>query len=397
MRRRLVETAIGVCQDCTMPDSKSEDLSQSIDPELIDAPSVEEAAEIEKERDKLKEFVRGLTPAQIKNGEWFAKLLTFSVAGYTKKVDWGYFQEKYPGVPRDAVVDQRIKLAARYASIEGGVSATAYTGVIVATLGSAGGASPVTVPAAVVTLMVDVAYITQLQLRLAYDIAVLYGIAINMDDPQDLWKLIRVAFTIKGGEALREGVVKAVPVLVRPLLKRFYSGPVLAAARGLPVVGKFLLQRTIIKIGIPLVGIPLAVIVNRWTTVVTGRHARAVFRNEARVLEAAERLLERSTHTKLLLWVAWLVVQCDGKTSDDEALLLKHLIHLAKERRQIEDEQLARVIDIDPEDVRAMIAAADDDLSDIVAAAETIARIDGEWNTRERKMLDEIRKRCQGM
>lgn len=195
--------------------SAPDDSSQTDAPEIDEALSDEEVAEVDKERDRLKTFVLDLTPAQIKNGEWFAKLLTVSVAGYTQKVDWAYFQDKYPGVPRDAVVDQRIKLAARYASIEGGLSAGAYTGVIVATLGTAGGASPVTVPAAVATLMVDVAYITQLQLRLAYDIAVLYGISINMNDPEDLWKLIRVAFTIKGGEALREGVVKAVPALVK--------------------------------------------------------------------------------------------------------------------------------------------------------------------------------------
>lgn len=243
--------------------------------------------------------------------------------------------------------------------------------------------------------MVDVAYITQLQLRLAYDIAVLYGITINMDDPDDLWKLIRVAFTIKGGEAIREGIVKAVPALVRPLLKRLYSGAVLSAAKSLPVVGKFLLQRTVIKVGIPLVGIPLAVVINRWTTVVAGKHARAVFRNEARILEAAERLLERTSHPELLLWVAWLVVQSDGKTSDDEALLMKHVIHLAKEHHQIEDERLARVIDIDPADVWAKIDAADDDLGDIVAAAEVIAAIDGDVNPREQNVLDELRERCR--
>ena len=32
------------------------------------------------------------------------------------KVDWQYFQEKYKGVPADSIVDQRIKMAARYAS-----------------------------------------------------------------------------------------------------------------------------------------------------------------------------------------------------------------------------------------------------------------------------------------
>src|SRR3546814_14298117 len=82
---------------------------------------------------------------------------------HTEQVDWQYFQTKYQGIPSDAIVDQRIQMAARYASIEGGLSASAYTGAIAATIGSLGGASPATVPAAVVTMMVDVAYTTRLQ------------------------------------------------------------------------------------------------------------------------------------------------------------------------------------------------------------------------------------------
>ena len=151
---------------------------------------------------------------------------------YTDKVDWRYFQERYEGVPADAIVDQRIKMAARYAAIEGGLSAGAYTAAIVATIGSLGGASPVTVPAAFATVMVDVAFITRLQLRLAYDVAVLYRVPIDLSDPDDMWKLIRVAFTIKSGEAAREGVVKVVPLMVRPLIKRFYSGSVLSGREG---------------------------------------------------------------------------------------------------------------------------------------------------------------------
>ncbi len=105
--------------------------------------------------------------------------------------------------------------------------------------------------------MADVAFISQLQLRLTYDISVLYRVPINVHDPEDLWKLIRVAFTIKSGEAANKTVTKAIPVMVRPLVKRFYSGSVLTAGRALPVVGKHLLQRNVIKIGIPLVGVPL--------------------------------------------------------------------------------------------------------------------------------------------
>lgn len=296
--------------------------------DAIDAGGDGESADqelVQRERAKLREFVAGLSPDEIKSGGWFTKLAAHALGAYTDKVDWQYFQEKYEGVPADAIVDQRIKMASRYAAIAGGLSAAAYTAAIAATIGSLGGASPATVPAAVATVMVDVAFMTQLQLRLAYDVAVLYRIRLDLSDPDDLWKLIRVAFTIKSGEVIREGVVKVVPALMRPLIKRFYAGPILAAAKGLPVVGKYLLQRNAIKIGIPVVGIPLAVVINRYTTLITGRHARIVFRNEARVIELAENLSERSQHPQLTLWVAWLVVVADGTISDDEALLVRHL------------------------------------------------------------------------
>ena len=245
---------------------------------------------VEHERAELREFIKGLSSDDIKSGGWFTKLVAQGLTSYTDRMTWQYFQEKYEGVPADGIVDQRIKMAARYAALEGGLSASAYTAAIVATLGSAGGASPATVPAAIATVMVDIAFVTQLQLRLAYDIAVLYRVPLDTSDPDDLWKLIRVAFTIKSGEFVREGVIKAVPPLMQQVIKKYYSGPVLAAAKGLPFVGKQLLQRNVIKIGIPGVGVPLAVAVNRYTTLLAGRHARAVFRNEAQVIEVAEGL-----------------------------------------------------------------------------------------------------------
>lgn len=355
-------------------------------------PTPEEIADVKGERIRLREFVEGLKFADIKNGNWFPRLLTISMASYATKVDAKYFQDKYRGVPPDAIVDQRIKMAARYAAIEGGLSASAYTGALAATIGSLGGASPATVPAAVATVMVDIAYISQLQLRLAYDIAVLYRVPLDVEDPDDLWKLIRVAFTIKSGEVAREGAIKAAPVLIRPLIKRFYAGTVLATAKSLPVVGRFLLQRNLIKISLPLVGIPLAMILNRLTTRVAGKHAREIFREEARVLQTAERLLDQSRHPQLLLWMAWLVVQADGKVSDREALLLRHLTRMAREQHDLVDEKLANVIDVDPEEVWVLLAEAED-LSGVEEAALVVAKIDGDVNPRERAVLDEVSTR----
>ncbi|MEU8727808.1 hypothetical protein AB0C68_00270 [Streptomyces tendae] len=351
---------------------------------------------VEQEQAAIKDFVKGLSGDDIKSGGWFTKLAAHAMNTYTEKVDWQYFQDRYAGVPADVIVDQRIKMAARYAALEGGLSAGAYTAAVAATIGSLGGASPATVPAAVATVTVDVAFVTQLQLRLAYDIAVLYRVPLDVHDPDDLWKLIRVALTIKSGEVANKTVSKAVPVMVRPLIKRFYSKSVLAAGRALPIVGKHLLQRNVIKIGIPLVGVPLSVLLNRYTTLVAGRHARAVFRNEARVIELAAGISERSRHPQLMLWVAWLVIRANAKAkiADDEALLMRHLVRSVRERHEVVDERFAQVVDVDPAEVWKRVDAEPGDLSDVVDAAHRVATVDGDLNAREKAILAELRERC---
>jgi hypothetical protein len=349
---------------------------------------------VEDERADLREFVKALSPDDIKSGGWFTKLLAHALSAYTDKVTWQYFQERYEGVPADAIVDQRIKMAARYAAVEGGLSASAYTAAIAGTIGTLGGASPITVTAAVATVVVDVAFVTQLQLRLAYDVAVLYRVPLDLSDPDDLWKLIRVAFTIKSGEVVREGVIKVVPAMMRPVIKSFYRGPVLAAAKGLPFVGKYLLQRNVIKIGIPVVGVPLAVVLNRYTTLLAGRHAQAVFRNEARVIELAEGLCKRSQHPQLMLWVAWLVIMADQKVSDHEALLMRHLVRLVRDQHQVVDEQLAHLVDVDPAEVWRRLDAEPGDVSDLVDVANRVAAVDGAVNARERAIISGLQDRC---
>lgn len=346
---------------------------------------------VEREHAKLREFVDTLSMADIRSGNWFEKLCAYALQSYTEKVDWQYFQSKYPGLPADNIVDQRIRLAARYASLEGVISAGAYTGAVAATIGSAGGASPVAVPAGVASVMVDIAYLTRLQMHLAYDIAVLYRVPLDLADPEDLWKLIRVAFGIKVGEAVGGGAMRAVPLMVRPMVRRFISGPNLAAVRALPVVGRHLLQRNIIKIGIPLVGIPLAAGINFYSTKVIGAHARTIFRNEARIIEIADKLCARSRNPHLLLWVALTVIRADGKTSEDETVLLQHLVQKLEAHHNLVDEEFSQVIDLEPSAVWAKVRSASGDKSDLVEVAELVAAVDGAVNKHELRVLQELR------
>jgi len=368
--------------------------------ESFDGPITPDAAEaaeretVEREQAELRDFVRTLSMADVKSGNWFEKLCEFALRNYTEKVDWRYFQQKYPGMPADLIVDQRIKLAARYASLEGGITAGAYTGAVAATIGTIGGASPLAIPAAATSAMVDIAYVTRLQLHLAYDIAVLYRVPLDIGDPSDLWKLVKVAFGIKATEAAGNGALKLVPLAVRPLVRKFVSGPTLKAVQNLPLIGTHVLQRHIIKIGIPAVGVPLSVGINFYSTKVIGAHARSIFRNEARIIEVADKLCRQTRHPELLPWVALAVILADRRTADDETVLLRYLLQALVSRYEVDDEEFAELIDLDRREVWDRVRHAPGDKSDLILAAEQVASIDAAVNAQEKRVLDELRACC---
>ncbi len=241
----------------------------------------------------------------------------------------------------------------------------------------------------------DDAVATRLGLGLAENSAVVDRVARELSDGDGVWKRRGGGVTIRGGGGAREGGGGGGRVVVRPVIKRFYSKGVLNAAKGLPFVGKYLLQRNVIKIGIPLVGVPLAVVLNRYTTLVAGRHAQAVFRNEARVIEVAEGLSSRSRHPRSMLWVAWLVIRANRTIADDEALLMRHLVRLVRERHQIVDERLARLVDVDASEVWRRLDAEPGDLSDLLDVAEQVASVDGDVNAREKAVISDLRVRCR--
>ena len=160
------------------------------------------------ELNQAQEFAKSTSLEDIKSGEWFAKLLHLALKKYREKVNAAYFQEKYPGLPPDAIVDRRIDLAQKYAALEGGSTAAAYTAAVAATIGSHGGASPLTIPAALTAFAVDLGYTSLLQLRLAYDISLIYGKPLDYEDPEDLYDLLVLAFGIKAGEAFSGSLQK---------------------------------------------------------------------------------------------------------------------------------------------------------------------------------------------
>ncbi|WP_219815351.1 TerB family tellurite resistance protein [Rathayibacter sp. AY1B5] len=112
------------------------------------------------------------------------------------------------------------------------------------------------------------------------------------------------------------------------------------------------------------------------------------------MIEIATGLSRRTRHPQLMLWTAWLVIKADKKVSDDEILLMRHLVALVRETHEVVDERLARVVDMDPEDVWERMASEEGDLSDVLDAAQRVAAVDGEASAAENAVLAEIARRA---
>lgn len=351
----------------------------------------DDRAQVLRELDRLRALARRLSLDDLRSGGWFVQLVGYSLERYAAEVDASALRREHPGSSTEEVISARIRLAARQAGIEGGLSAGAYTGAVAATLGTGGAASPLTLPAAGASFVLDLLYLSHLQLRLAHDIAVLLQVPIDLADPEDVGKLVRVAFAIKGTEAGREAVGKGLPVLVRPIVRRLFRGAGVAAAQSLPVVGRLLLQRNVVKFAVPAVGVPVSMAVNSWSVRVAGDHALTTFRAESVIVEAAREMTAATSHHTELLGVLWLVVKADALIHQNERLLLKHVTALVGDL----DRELSAIAGLgsaggqDPRALWTMLEAATGDLAALYDAGVVAAGIDGKINVNE---LDALRK-----
>lgn len=74
---------------------------------------------------------------------------------------------------------------------------------------------------------------------------------------------------------------------------------------------------------------------------------------------------------------------------------MRHLVRLVWERHDLVDDRLARLVDIDPEEVWKRIDVEPGDLSDIGSAASRVAAVDSDASVRERALVTEINERCR--
>lgn len=311
----------------------------------------------------LSEEAAKVSLSDLHRGVWFPQLLDRALEGYRRTVDAEFFETRYPGLARESIVDRRIDLAKRYAAFSGGFL-------------SMGAADP---------FAVDLFFVTQLQLRITYDISVLYGRPIDLGDPEDLILLVGLACGARAGRELRNAAVELTPEVVQ---------------RDLPLVGARLLRRNLIKMAIPGVVMPLCSGINYFTTGRTAATARGAFRDRTFVDETSSGLLDDLDESAmlLLLQVIALVVHSDGKVAAPEAMLLDSIVRQAVEEARYSTvlEELRRAVDGNEEAILERLERASPELrSNIYDAACLATAVDRRLKGREEKQLRRIAEACR--
>ncbi len=287
--------------------------------------------------------------------------------------------------------------ARRHAAIEGAVTAGAYTAAVAAIIGTGGAVSLLSVPAGVLAFVTDLFFLTSLQLHLAYDISVLHGHPVDLEDPDEVRDVLRVSLGSKPGDGL-DLDPDADGIDVVDVAQYVTKGAGKLSKRALTVLGKRLLRKALVKLTVPAVSIPLASALNYFSAGKTAKIARQMYRDKARARELAPRIIESGADApELLLEAMVLVFSVDRRRDVSESWLLKEITRCLEESGD-EKSALPSIGELkraDEEAVLSRISRAPRAIrTEIYEAVSEAARIDHVVGWRERRTLKRLAKAC---
>jgi hypothetical protein len=274
------------------------------------APQSQHAEELE----KLREAARKHGVDHMTNGTWFQRLVASHIKKHAAEIAPDHWDRLYAKLDVEERAERRIGKAARRASAAGALASVgASTGELLA-LVSEGLAAPVGLPAAFVSMFAEAAYTARLQVDLACDLGSIYGVPFDLDDNGELTTLFGLAFEVDVKEKKTE---KSEVTGVTARLLQLEDGEV--GKR----IGRKLLEESVMRNILPVVGIPISA---RWNYVATkrfGAAARKYVRYRRALRHACMKLhLGRIDDPGLLLQGAWLMASVDGDAGHEELLAL---------------------------------------------------------------------------
>jgi hypothetical protein len=216
-----------------------------------------------------------------KSGEWFNIIIYKALKLYWEKADIDFFKKKYPKLNQDQIAKKIISLTAKNAAALGGATGAAMsTNEIIALI--TGGEGLVGLPANIAigaaTIGTEILSLAHLQLKMVADLAKLYDVPLDAEDPEDIWIIFAYAMGGSASELVGAAGKKIGKVAAKRGIKRFISKDVLKFLQKIgQKIGVKILQKTIIKYSVPVVSIGLGTTWNYVSTKTIGKIAQQHF------------------------------------------------------------------------------------------------------------------------
>ena len=344
--------------------------------------------EVSSEFEEAKNFAKTVSIDDIRNGQWFIKLLVKVMQSYNRNARAEYFQQKYPGLHPDEIADILNAVTVKYAAITGAVAGAAVTANQITTLSSAG----MTMPLMVSVIGGEMIYLAKLQLRLVLDLAVVYDLQLDPNDPEDILMIFGYAVGVAPTELLGKGVNFAAREGTKRAIKKYISKGVLKFIQELGrKIGIKILQRTIIKYTIPIVSAVIGSGYNYVTTKSVGKIAKAHLKNRGKVTDELRVLVSRqNTYSIVFPAAAMYIAQIDGQLSDKEQEFYRALLsRMSFEEHSPVEFQKMIASEVNILDAIAKLEAEDIGES-LVEVLTLMAIYDGELSEEERAFLIKV-------
>jgi len=270
----------------------------------------------------LRDAAKHIGVDKLRDGSWFQRVVASHVKKHLSAINARTWDALYPGLDVEERAARRIQSVARKAAAAGvTASLGASTGELLSLL-TEGLAAPVGLPAAVLSMTLEAAYTSLLQVDLACDLASIYGVPFDVDDVGEVATLFGLSLEVdvKRRRPTQEdeepNEVDADDGLTAKLLK-LEDGEI--AKR----IGKKLIEESVMRNGIPILGVAIS---GRWNYVATKRLGKTVkkyVRYRRALLHGCAALhLEAVSDPTLIVEGAWLLATNDGDAGHEEVMAL---------------------------------------------------------------------------
>lgn len=205
-----------------------------------------------------------------KSGEWLLVLIQKSFRNYYERANTEYFQQKYSSKDEEFIANKLTSVARRNASILGAVVGAAVSTdeiVGILTAGEGGVGLPANIAIACTAIASEALLLVKFQLQLVANLAKVYGVPLDPDDPEDILTIL--AFALGGSVADMAGKfgMKVGGRLAAKGVRAVVKKEVLATIKTLAAkIGVKILQRTIVKYTVPVVSIGIGTGWNYFST-----------------------------------------------------------------------------------------------------------------------------------